>query len=139
MTPADQLALTDLVHRNAAGVDDRDLDSVVALFCADATLTSPSGTFTGTDEVRTGLGAVHDLPVTLHALVGTVFTQVADDEANGRVACIAHHVVERDGVARDAAWHAVYRDTYRRTAQGWWFASRELEVPFRSVGEVRLS
>ncbi|GAA3658056.1 hypothetical protein GCM10022237_17660 [Nocardioides ginsengisoli] len=138
MSPADQLELTDLVHRYAAGVDDRDLEAVAVLFCDDATLTTPAGTQVGREEVLAALGAVRDLPVTLHALVGTVFTSVSDDEATGRVACIAHHVFERDGVTRDDVWHLVYRDAYRRTAQGWRFASRELDVRFRSAGDVRL-
>jgi ketosteroid isomerase-like protein len=139
MSPADHLELTDLVNRYAAGVDDRDLEAVAALFCADATLTSPSGTRTGREEVLAALGAVRDLPVTLHALVGAVFTAVSADEATGRIACIAHHVFERDGAARDDVWHLVYRDAYRRTPDGWRFASRELDVRFRTAGQVRLS
>lgn len=146
LSPADHLALADLVHRYAAGVDDRDLDAVVALFTSDATMTAPvdpgrspgTATHDSLDAITTALGAVHRLPVTVHAVVGTVFDAVSPDEATGRVACVAHHAFERDGGGRDDTWHVVYRDRYRRTDAGWRFASRVLEVRLRTAGEVRI-
>lgn len=146
LAPADHLALADLVHRYAAGVDDRDLDAVTALFCADATMTAPvdpgrspdTVTHDGLVAITAALGAVRRLPVTVHAVVGTVFDAVTADEARGRVACVAVHAFERDGGARDDTWHVVYRDRYRRTDAGWRFASRTLEVRLRGTGDVRI-
>lgn len=146
LSPADHLALADLVHRYAAGVDDRDLDAVLALFAPDATMTAPvdpgrspdTVTHDGLDAIAAALGAVRRLPVTVHPVVGTVFDAVSADEARGRVACVAHHAFERDGGARDDTWHVVYRDHYRRTDAGWRFARRELEVRLRTAGDVRV-
>jgi len=146
LSPADRLDLADLVHRYAAGVDDRDLEAVVALFAPDATMTAPVDpgrsadvvTHDGRDAIAVALGTVRRLPVTVHAVTGTVFDAVSADEAAGRVACVAHHVVERGAGALDDAWHVVYRDRYRRTSEGWRFAARTLEVRVRARAEVRL-
>jgi len=139
LTDADRSALTDLVHRYAAGVDDRDLSAVAGLFCPDGVLVVPddpvgstsSTVHAGRESVESALEQVRALPATMHAVVGIVLEAGPDPvEASGRVACIAHHVVARHDGTRGETWHVVYRDQYRRTAAGWRIASRELQVQF---------
>jgi ketosteroid isomerase-like protein len=148
LTDADRSALTDLVHRYAAGVDDRDLSAVAALFCPDGVLVVPDDpvgsasatVHVGRESVELALGQVRALRATIHAVVGIVLDAgTGQDEASGRVACIAHHVVARHDGARDQTWHLVYRDQYRRTSAGWRIASRELRVQFVERRPVTLA
>lgn len=138
LTAADRQALTDLAHRYAAGVDDRRLADVADLFCVDGVLVTPGGRSTpparheGRDAVRAALSQVDRMPVTFHAIVGVTLDPMAEDEAVGRVACVAHHLVATDDGAHDEVWHLVYRDRYRRTSDGWRFAGRELDLRFRA-------
>lgn len=141
----DRLQLVDLVNRYAAGVDDRRLADVAALFCADGVLVTPAGRSTpaarheGRQAVEDALSQVSRIPATFHAVVGVVLDGGPVGEASGRVACVAHHVGPRDGADSDEVWHLVYRDRYRRTAAGWRFVSRELQLVFRSTERVSLS
>jgi SnoaL-like domain len=147
LTAADQQELVDLSHRYAAAVDDRRFSDAGDLFCPDGVLVTPGGRTTpparneGRAAVQTALSRVQAIPVTFHAVVGVVVEAGAgaDDEASGRVACVAHHVTTGDGVDSDEVWHVVYHDRYRRTASGWRFASRELQLRFRASEQVRLS
>jgi hypothetical protein len=148
LTDADRAALTDLVHRYAAGVDDRDLSAVAGLFCADGVLVVPgdpvgltsSTVHAGRESVESALQQVRALPATMHAIVGLVIEPgTGPDEASGRAACIAHHVVARHDGARDETWHVVYRDRYRRTSVGWRIARRELQVQFVERRPVTLT
>ena len=130
---ADRLDLTDLVHRYAARVDDRDPTGVAALFTDDGVLASPRPPrhldpvleATGAAEIAAALEQLSGMAVTQHAIVGLVLD--ADDAgvASGRVACIAHHVLP-DGT--DLVWHVTYRDRYRRTDADWRFVRRALHV-----------
>jgi hypothetical protein len=133
---AERLDLTDLVHRYAARVDDRDPAGVAALFTHDGVLASPRpprdldpvDEATGAVEIAAALQQLSGTAVTQHAVVGLVLdAEDAEDAggASGRVACIAHHVLP-DGT--DLVWHLTYRDRYRRTAAGWRFVRRALHV-----------
>lgn len=140
LSDVDRRELTDLAHRYAAGVDDRRLSDVAALFCPDGVLVTPGGRstppahHTGREAVLAALSQVERIPVTFHAVVGTTLDPVSSDEAAGRVACVAHHVTAGgpDEGDRDEVWHVVYRDHYRRTPEGWRFARRELQLRFRA-------
>jgi len=135
LSPADRLALTDLVHRYAAGVDDRWFDDVVALFADDAVLTSPDPPsrlepavrHDGPAAIRAALSAVEAVPRTEHAIVGEVYS--ADpDGARGRITCVAHHWTEADGVVTDLVWHVRYDDVYTRAGDDWRILSRALTI-----------
>ena len=146
MPEADRRELSDLVHLYAAAVDDRRLPEVAALFCPDGVLVAPAGPggsapaeHVGREGVESALTAVSALTATFHAVVGVV--QVAgpsDEEATGRVACIAHHLVRGAEHDSDEVWHLVYRDRYRRTPSGWRFARRAIELGFVESRRVRL-
>jgi len=148
LTDADRGALTDLVHRYAAGVDDRDLSAVAGLFCPDGVLVVPddpvgsasSSVHAGRESVESALQQVLALRATVHAVVGIVLEAgPGHDQATGRVACIAHHVFARHDGARAETWHVVYRDQYRRTSAGWRIARRELQVRFVERRTVTLA
>ena len=105
----DRAALSDLVHRYAANVDDRQFDSVAELFTAEAELTVP--------EPPAALQPIHRTPGsgghrrrgrcgcrsgerTEHAIVGEVYSELSEEvpepgTARGRIACIAHHCSQR--------------------------------------------
>jgi hypothetical protein len=101
----DRAALTDLVHRYAAGVDDRQIDSVTALFTDTAELMLPEPPAAldpvhrhcGHAAIRTAIAAVAATIRTEHAIVGEVFDAgLQPDSARGRIACVAHHWSQYD-------------------------------------------
>jgi hypothetical protein len=138
LDPADRLELTELVARYALGVDERRLDDVAGLFTQDGVLVLPEPPRSlgpvhvreGRAAVRAALDAVTRLPQTFHALAGTVLEPAGTDAATGTVACTAHHLSASDDAVGDRVWHLRYSDTYRRTAEGWRFARRELSIAF---------
>ena len=81
LSAADRAALSDLVHRYAAGVDDRQFDSVVELFTEDAELILPDPPTTlepvhrhrGRAEISAAIAAVAAIIRTEHAIVGEVY------------------------------------------------------------------
>lgn len=123
--------MRDLAARYAALVDARAFDEVAALFADDGVLAlarppkhlSPVAEHVGPAGVREAMGLLADVPRTFHELVGAVY-----DGTTGLVACVAHHVLDRDGQAVDLVWHLRYRDSYVETAAGWRFARREVHV-----------
>jgi hypothetical protein len=136
MTPETRLALTDLVHRYAALVDDRRFDDVTALFTEDATLSlpdppeslEPTVFHRGHADIRNAVAAVAAVARTQHAIVGEVYTAQTPAEARGRIGCIAHHWSVRDEQVIDIAWHMRYADEYVRSAGEWLFRSRALSI-----------
>jgi ketosteroid isomerase-like protein len=126
--------LTDLVHRYAALVDDRDLAALARLFTDDGVLSLPDPPdeldpvheHVGLDAIERAMGQLAAVPRTFHAVVGHVFDEAADGRtARGRVACVAHHVLD---ARTDLVWHVRYLDGYERTASGWRISRRELHL-----------
>lgn len=143
---ADRLALADLVHRYAAGVDDRRFGDVVALFTDDAELTLPDPpkslepvlVHRGRHAIAEALAAVGAVERTGHAVVGEVYAAGPDpDSARGRIACIAHHWSRRDDHIGAVVWHVRYDDAYTRTAGGWRIARRVLTIDAIETRPVR--
>ena len=94
----DRVGISDLVHRYAAAVDDRQFDSVVQLFteAAELILPDPPVALEPVHRHRghTAIGAAIAAVVipTEHAIVGEVYDVTPrPDVAHGRVACVAHH------------------------------------------------
>ncbi|HEY9305978.1 MAG TPA: nuclear transport factor 2 family protein [Mycobacterium sp.] len=134
---ADRTALADLVHRYAAGVDDRQFDCVTDLFTetAELVLPDPPGELapvhmhSGHAEVGAAIAAVAATIRTEHAIVGEVYEPGPQpDHAGGRIACIAHHWTQRGDQLTDVVWHLRYDDEYLRTDAGWRFARRTLTI-----------
>jgi hypothetical protein len=115
--------LSQLVHRYAAAVDDR--QSVVPLFTTDGVLVTPDPPDV-LDPVHEHVGpeaiaqATSGLPRTFHAIVGEVY-----DGSRGRIACVAHHVLDEK---TDLVWHLRYLDDYRQVDGRWLIARRALHL-----------
>ncbi|MGE5696167.1 MAG: nuclear transport factor 2 family protein [Candidatus Sericytochromatia bacterium] len=135
MNPLDRLALSDLVHRYAAGVDDRRFADVAALFADDATLTTPDPPRTlepvvvhrGRTEIERAIASVAQTDRTVHAIGGEIYS-TATQYMRGRITCIAHHFTSSDGKATDIVWFLRYDDEYVCTDARWRFKSRALTI-----------
>jgi len=142
----DRAALTDLVHRYAAGVDDRQFDAVAQLFTETAELMlpeppaalNPVHRHCGHAAIRTAIAAVAATIRTEHAIVGEVFDAGPQpDSARGRIACVAHHWSQYGDQLTDVVWHLRYDDEYRRTDAGWRIAHRVLTINAIETRPVR--
>jgi ketosteroid isomerase-like protein len=132
----DRAALSDLVHRYAASVDDRQFDLAADLFTSDAELTLPDPPATlepirrqhGHAAISAAIAAVASTIRTQHAIVGEVYdSDPRSGVANGRIACVAHHWVRHEDQLRDVTWYLRYEDEYRRAADAEW------RIRFRSL------
>jgi 3-phenylpropionate/cinnamic acid dioxygenase small subunit len=148
---ADRAALTDLVHRYAAHIDDRQFDSAAELFAegAELTLPDPPATLEPTHQHR-GRAAIRDALATVaatirtqHATVGEVYDgDPRTGTAHGRITCVAHHWISHEDQIRDVVWHLRYDDEYRRHATDWRIARRVLTIDAietRSARQVRVT
>ena len=145
----DRAALTDLVHRYAADVDDRLFDSVADLFTEDAELTLPDPPTTlepvrqhrGRAAIRAAAATVAATIRTQHAVVGEVYDAgPRPGTARGRIACVAHHWIQHGDQLRDVTWHLRYDDEYQLVDTKWWIRSRVLTIDAidnRQVRQVR--
>lgn len=139
-------ALSDLVHRYAAHVDDHEFAAVAELFTASAELLvpvppadlRPTQTHRGRDAIGTAVAAVAAVMRTEHAIVGEVYDAAErPGTARGRIACVAHHWNQRDDELVDVAWHLRYDDEYALTQAGWRIARRALTVNAIETRPVR--
>ncbi|OBI45693.1 nuclear transport factor 2 family protein [Mycobacterium sp. E796] len=136
ISAADRAALSDLVHRYAAYVDDRQFDSVATLFTEAAELTVPDPPdalgpvhcHRGHEAIGAAVAAVAAVTRTEHAIVGEVYDETAQGTAAGRVACVAHHWSPRGDEVLDVVWHLRYDDEYRLTDAGWRIGRRALTI-----------
>jgi SnoaL-like domain len=141
LTLADRAALSDLVHRYAANIDDRQFDSAAELFAPAAELTVPEPpaalrpvhSHRGQAAIAAALAAVAQTERTQHAIVGEVYGALSEEAlpprtARGRIACIAHHFSERADELIDVVWHLRYDDEYACTDAGWRISRRALTI-----------
>lgn len=132
----DRSALSDLVHRYAANVDDRQFDAVAELFTATAELTVPEPpaalrpvhSHRGRAAIAAAVAAVAQTERTQHAIVGEVYSELSAEVPNGRIACIAHHFNQRADELVDVVWHLRYDDEYALTDAGWRISRRALTI-----------
>jgi hypothetical protein len=132
----DRAALSDLVHRYAANVDDRQFDAVAELFTATAELKVPEPPASlrpvhahqGRAAIAAAVAAVAQTVRTQHAIVGEVYCELSQAVSTGRIACIAHHFNERAGEFVDVVWHLRYDDEYALTDVGWRISRRALTI-----------
>lgn len=146
LSASDRSALRDLVHRYAAGVDDRQFASAAALFAPDAELLLPEPPdvlepvrrHSGHQEIRAAIAAVAAVVRTEHAIVGEVYDAgPRPHSAWGRIACVAHHWTQRAEGMSDVVWHLRYDDEYQRIEDGWRFRRRALTVNAVETHPVR--
>ena len=143
---SDRIAVADLVHAYAAGVDDRRFDEVAELFTDTAELAladpprflEPIRHHSGRVAIRAALESVAAVLRTQHAIVGEVYAAGAGaDEALGRIACVAHHWSRRGDDLTDLVWHLRYDDRYTRTGSGWRISNRALTINAIETRRVR--
>jgi SnoaL-like domain len=129
----DRAALSDLVSRYAARVDDRQFNLAADLFTPNAELVLPDPPATlepihrqhGHVAISAAIAAVASTIRTQHAIVGEVYDSgPSSGVARGRVACVAHHWVRHEEQIRDVTWHLRYEDEYRRATDAEWRISR---------------
>lgn len=137
LSAVDRLALTDLVHRYAAGVDDCEFDLVAGLFTDSAQLAVPEPPVAlepvhwhhGPSAIAAAIASVTACLRTEHAIVGEVYSSgPRSDVARGCITCIAHHWNRRDEEVVDLVWHLRYADEYRLTTAGWLIDRRVLTI-----------
>lgn len=141
----DRSALSDLVHRYAALVDERQFNSVATLFADTAVLEVPEPpkalqpihAHRGRDAITAAVASVAAVVRTEHAIVGEVYDEAGRaGTARGRVACIAHHWDRRGDELVDVVWHLRYDDEYERTDR-WHISRRALTINAIEMGSVR--
>ncbi len=141
---SDRLAISDLVHAYAQGVDRRDPEAVARLFAEDgifvayatpgvAEATSRSQ---GHAEIVRAIGMAKHYRRTTHT-IGNHLATVDGDRATGETRCVAYHVLGDRGRERLMVWHIRYLDTFVRIPEGWRFAERVLLVDLETDGPVR--
>jgi hypothetical protein len=142
----DRAALSDLVHRYAANVDDHQFDSAAKLFTVMAELAVPEPpaalepirSHRGQEAIAAAVGAVATVTRTEHAIVGEVYDGAArPGTARGRIACIAHHWSQCGDDVVDAVWHLRYDDDYELTDAGWRISRRALTINAIETRPVR--
>ena len=142
----DRTALSDLVHRYAANVDDRQFDSLAKLFTVTADLTVPDPpaalepihSHRGQEAIAAAVAAVAAVTRTEHAIIGEVYDEgTRPGTARGRIASIAHHWSQRGGEVVDVVWHLRYDDDYRLTDAGWRISRRALTINAIETRPVR--
>ncbi len=144
----ERAALSDLVHRYAALVDERRFASVAELFTGTAVLAVPEPpqalepvhTHRGRDAIAAAVATVASVARTEHAIIGEVYDEATGPgAARGRVACVAHHWDRRGDELVDVVWHLRYDDEYELTDR-WRIGRRALTInaiETRSVRRVR--
>ena len=131
----DRLAISDLVHAYAQGVDRRDADAVAALFTQEGTFvayatpgaTEPTSRSQGRPAIAKAIGTARYYRQTTHT-IGSHLATVTGDRATGETRCVAYHVLGDEGAETLLVWHIRYLDAFTRTPDGWRFEDRELRV-----------
>jgi hypothetical protein len=128
-------ALRNLAERYAQGVDRRDRDLFLSAFHPDATLAvhHPSEKEEGINVMRghEQIGRVPEFitvyPKTYHVLGQSTYA-IAGDDASGETYCVAHHLTPDRHGGTNYVMYIRYADTYRRVADEWRIATRQVNV-----------
>jgi hypothetical protein len=134
--PTAQEEIRDLAAAYALACDLRDAARLTALFDPGAQLVvHMPGAEARVRQAPDGIGSIPALLArydqTFH-FVGLHRIVVDGDAATGDVYCDAHH---RSG-HRDLVMHIHYEDRYRRGADGWRFARRDVRVLWTDTREI---
>jgi len=132
LTDDDRRALTELSHRYAAHVDDRDFAALGTLFTEDAVLVSGAGPREGRTAILDAMQRLERYDRTFH-LVGQVRLWIEPDGPHGETYCTAHHFTTADdGTTTDRVLHIRYHDRFVHDpgddGPGWRFARRALDI-----------
>jgi ketosteroid isomerase-like protein len=141
-----RLAISDLVHAYAQGVDRRDSDGVARLFTEDGVFVAyatpgasePTSRSQGQAEIARAIGMARHYRSTTHT-IGNHLAAVEGDRAKGETRCVAYHVLGDEGSETLLVWHIRYLDTYVRRSEGWRILERVLRVDVVSDQPLRAS
>ena len=141
---ADRLAISDLVHAYAQGVDRRDPEGVARLFTEDGTFVAyatpgqsePTSRSHGHAEITRAIAMARHYRSTTHT-IGNHLAELDGDRATGETRCVAYHVLGDEGAEILLVWHIRYLDVYARGPEGWRIAERVLRVDLVSDQPLR--
>ena len=141
---ADRLAISDLVHAYAQGVDRRDPEGVARLFTEDGTFVAyatpgqsePTSRSQGHAEITRAIAMARHYRSTTHT-IGNHLAELDGDRATGETRCVAYHVLGDEGAEILLVWHIRYLDVYARGPEGWRIAERVLRVDLVSDQPLR--
>ncbi len=140
----DRLAISDLVHAYAQGVDRRDAEGVARLFTDDGIFVAyatpgaaePTSRSQGRAEITKAIGTARYFRQTTHT-IGNHLATVSGGGATGETRCVAYHVLGDEGAETLMVWHVRYLDTYARSPEGWRIEERVLRVDLVSDQPLR--
>jgi hypothetical protein len=141
---ADRLAISDLVHAYAQGVDRLDPDAVALLFTEEGTFVAyatpgaaePTSRSHGRAEIAKAIGTARYYRQTTHT-IGNHLATVHGDRATGETRCVAYHVLGDESTETLMVWHLRYLDAYARGPEGWRIHERVLRVDLVSDQPLR--
>jgi uncharacterized protein (TIGR02246 family) len=132
-------ACTALAYAYARAVDFRDQDALVELFTPDGTLTVGE-TLAGQDAIRDWIRGRPDEVRSRHVISNVFVDVLGPDHARGIAYLTLYHHEGPESVAfgpvplTGAAAVGHFEDRFTRTAGGWRFVSRRLQLAFRDAG-----
>lgn len=139
MKPGDLAELRQLVDRYADAMDRRDRDALARVFTDDGVLRMQAdggpvdAEWVGPDVLR-AMESLEPYRSTFHHVGGAVFEPgPSDDQATGRVHCLAHHYDRTSNGPVDLVMMIRYHDEYARTASGWRIALRRVAVDWNEL------
>ncbi len=132
-TLADRAAITDLLHRYARAVDERDWDLFADCFTDNAAID-----YTAVGGIQGDLGTIRSwlADVLRHfRLIQHIITNVEIELAGDMATCRSYllnpmGIAGENGVLTVFLDSAIYRDRLVRTERGWRIASRTIEPTF---------
>ena len=131
MAEADIVLLKQLGYRYAYALDGCELEPFLDVFTPDARLRiyhpdaeAPFADFTGHEQMRIIPGRMRDMFAQTMHVMSNHLVEVDGDEARGTVLCTARHLTKD----RENSMNVMIRyvDAYRRTAEGWKIADRQI-------------
>jgi 3-phenylpropionate/cinnamic acid dioxygenase small subunit len=133
---ADRQAISDLLHRWGAILDELRLDDLRSVFTADAALTTPGGHAEGIDAILAQAGRNHDPAVRTQHLMGDLVLDLDGDRASARANYVGVFAKGEGRFAPPPVFQigSVYRLGLVRTAEGWRIRSMEMQ-PTWAAGE----
>ena len=134
----DRAAIADLIHRYSYTWDGRDSDGWVGLFTEDAVIEAAfvgkvAWTYRSNAERRTFIDGFYEtmtkqgLTRTRHVQTATVLSPEADGSVTGETMFVVAFQFRGEPAPRITNT-GVYRDRFVRTAAGWKFARRDIDV-----------
>ena len=140
----DRAALRRLVNEYAIASDGFDNERYAALFTEDASFSATAGgatepfiTANGRAEIARVPDANRVFEQTFHEIANHV-VEIDGDRATGVVYCLGRHLLpaSANGVQEVLVLPVRYHDEYIKTAAGWRFASRRIQLTWIERGTV---